>query len=195
VRRFAPQLFAQLFCIPLVLFSISNSSAQIPKRASTQEQIQNREWALASLRRDVNAPQPAQQKLLTLRNDFRKLQVVNNELMAHMFGPAAPQITQKEIRSSLDEIRRVAERLRSNFGLPRIKADEPANTLELKPGLLQLDKAVVSFVENPLFEQTKVYDTELAMRAAKDLSEVSRLAEALRKLAGDQRMSSVATAR
>lgn len=199
MRRFAPQLFAQLSCIALVLLSVSNSPAQIPKRPSSQEQIQNREWALANLRRDVNVDQSARAKLLTqlaLKNDFRKLQIVNNELMARMFGRSvAPQITPKEIRSSLDEIKRIAERLRSNFGLPKVKADEPANNLALKPGLLELDKAVVSFIENPLFEQPGIFDTELATRAAKDLSDVLKLAEVLRKLASDQRTSSVPTTR
>jgi hypothetical protein len=101
-----------------------------------------------------------------------------------MFAPTATEkMTQKEIRSSLGEIKKVAERLRSNFGFPKVEADEPVANLTLEPGLLQLDKAVMSFVENPLFQQPRVYDTELATRAGRDLCEVFRLAEALKKLA------------
>ena len=186
MRRFAPQLFAQLFCIALVLFSVSNSHGQMPNRPSTQEQL--REWALANARGggNANANQFAREKQLAqlaLKNDFRKLQLVNNQLMVGMFEHSPRPITLKEIRSSLGEIKKVAERLRSGFGFPKEKADEPANNLALKPGLLQLDKAVMNFVENPLFQQPKVYDTEFASRAGSALNEVLRLAEVLRKLA------------
>jgi hypothetical protein len=189
VRRFAPQLFAQFFCITLVLFAVSNSHAQIANPPTSQEQIQNREWALGNLRNEVKPRQFAREKLVAqqaLRNDFRKLQLVNNQLMTRMFEGPTQQITQKEIRSSLGEIKKLAERLRVNFGLPKMKADEPASNLALKPGLLLLDKAVMSFVDNPLFRQTRVYDTELASRAGKDLSEVLRLAKVLRKLAKEE---------
>ncbi|HEY8227287.1 MAG TPA: hypothetical protein VIG25_18590 [Pyrinomonadaceae bacterium] len=186
MRRFAPQLSAQLFCVPLLFFFVSNSHGQISSRSATQQQVQNREWALGINRRDVNANQFAREKLLAqeaLRNDFRKLQIVNNQLMAGMFERSgAERITQKEIRSSLGEIKKLAERLRSNLAIPKMKADEPTNNLTLEPGLLQLDKAVMSFVENPQFQQPRVYDIELASRARKDLGEVLRLAEVLRKL-------------
>ena len=186
MRRFAPQLFAQLFCITLLLLSVSSSQAQVPRRLSTQEQIQNREWALGHIRREVAVDHRAREKALAqleLRNDYRKLQVVNNDLMKRVFKPSdTEKITQKEIRSSLGEIKKLAERLRLNFGLPKPETDEPPNDLALKPGLLQLDKAVMSFVDNPLLQQPRVYDAELASQAGRDLSDVSRLAEALRKL-------------
>jgi hypothetical protein len=181
VRRFAPQVFAQLFCITLLVFCVSESQAQRPN-----QDIQNRSWSLSNIRRDVNVEPPARQKLLTqieLKNDYRKLQVVNNDLMKRVFKPSANQsITRKEIRSSLGEIKKLAERLRENFGLPKVEAVETADEMALKPGLLELDKIVMSFVDNPLLQELRVFDTELASQAAKDLSEVSRLADALRKL-------------
>ena len=98
-----------------------------------------------------------------------------------MIAPQLRQITNKEIRSSLGEIKKLAERLRSSFGIPKIKAEAEPD-VALVPGLLQLNKAVVSFVDNPLFQQPRVYDAELASKAGKDLSEVLRLADVLRKL-------------
>jgi hypothetical protein len=186
VRRFAPQLFAQVFCITLLLLAVSNSQAQFPRRLSGQEQIQNREWALANLRREASVDHRAWEKALLqleLKNDYRKLQVVNNDLMKRVFKPSGTEpITEKEIRSSLGEIKKLAERLRANFGLPKIETEEAAIDLALKPGLLQLDKAVMSFVDNPLLQQPRVYDAELASQAGRDLTDVSRLAGALRKL-------------
>ena len=72
--------------------------------------------------------------------------------------------------------------MRFNFGIQKLKAFEQSSGVALKPGLLQLDKAVMSFVENPFFQQPKVYDSELVSRAERDIGEVLRLTEALRKV-------------
>ncbi len=125
MRRFAPQLFAQLFCISLFALTISNSQAQIPSRV-TQDQIQNREWALGNLRSTVDVPKVTREHnerikheaQIALRNDFRNLQLVNNQLMARVFESTSETITQREIRSSLGEMQKLAERLRINFGIP-----------------------------------------------------------------------------
>ncbi|HEU4477142.1 MAG TPA: hypothetical protein VFR80_01410, partial [Pyrinomonadaceae bacterium] len=102
-----------------------------------------------------------------------------------MFAPSSsPKLTNKEIRSNLGEIKKVAERLRFNFGIPKIKAKTEPD-LTLIPGLQQLDQAVGSFVVNPLFQQRRVYDVELASKAAKDLGDVVRLADVLRELTKD----------
>lgn len=96
--------------------------------------------------------------------------------------PGGKNMTQSEIRSSLGDIKKIAERLRSSFGFPKIKPSEATNDIGLAMGLLQLDKAVMSFVENPMFQQTRVYDIELASRAGKDLGEVLRLVDELRRV-------------
>jgi hypothetical protein len=189
VRRFAPRLFAQLFCISLLLCFGSNSQGQIPGRPSSQQQVQDREWSLENLRKGAQVrPQPySHEKVLAqklaLKNDFRQLQIVNNSLMVRMFqAPPTEKITNKEIRSSLGEIKKIAERLQYNFRLPKVKQVESANDIALTPGLLELDKAVMSFVENPWFQQPGTYDTELSTRAGNDLGEVLRLVDVLRKL-------------
>lgn len=183
MRRFAPLLFAQLFCISLVLFSFSASQGQT--RPIPQQQVPNRHVPLDSLRHQARIqpdPRAKQQALASLRNDFRQLQIVNNNLMLRVFHPGPTQkITNKEIKSSLEEIKKRAERVGFSFGIPKIKAKTETD-VALAVGLQQLDKAVISFVYNPLFQQSRIYDAELESRAAKDLSDVLRLAEALKKL-------------
>ena len=182
MRRFAPQLCAPVFCITLLLLSVSNSQAQLQAPAN----VKNREWSLSNIRREMTADPRAREKLLAqlaVREDFRKLQVVNNDLMKRVFKPSDNQaITPKEIRSRLGEIKKIAERLRESFALPKLETDRATTELALKPGLLQLDQTIVSFVDNPSFRELRVYDTEQASQAAKDLNEVARLADALRKL-------------
>ena len=187
MRRFAPQLFAQVFFISLAAFCVGDCQAQI-SRLTTQQQIPNREWALENLRRQARLQPNAREKRvdqLSLRNDFRQLQITNNNLMAGVFErPVSQRITNKEIRSSLGEMKKLAERLRSTLDLPKVEPKTDTD-VALTAGLEQLDQAVMSFVDNPLFKQPRVYDAEMALRAAGDLSEVSRLADVLKKLAKD----------
>jgi hypothetical protein len=102
--------------------------------------------------------------------------------MERMFdGSSSRQITNKEIRSSLGEIKKLTERLRFSFGIPKIQATEEPD-VALRPGLLRLNEAVLNFVENPLFQQPRVYDPEMWSKAGKDVSEVLTLADVLRRL-------------
>lgn len=182
MRRFAPQLFALLFFVSLLFLSAGNSSAQV--RPTPQQQVRNQQLSVERLREETTPHPYARDRRraeASVRNDFRQLQIVNNNLMERMFDSSTQKITNKEIRSSLSEIKKLAERLRSSFGIPAIKAKAEPD-VALTPGLLQLNRAVVSFVDNPLFQQPRVYDTELASQAGKDLSEVLRLADVLRKL-------------
>jgi hypothetical protein len=185
VRRFAPQLFAQLCCISLLCFFVCNTHGQIRRRLTAQQPVQNREWALESLRRQARIRPAAREQLLdqvSLKNDFRQIQITNNSLMAGVFErPATQRISNKEIRSSLGEIKKLAERLRSNLGLPRTEPSAETD-VAVTEGLRQLDQALMSFVDNPLFQQPRVYDAEMALRAAGNLTEVVRLADLLRKL-------------
>ncbi|HET6862399.1 MAG TPA: hypothetical protein VFH91_05110 [Pyrinomonadaceae bacterium] len=189
MRRFVPQLFAQIFCISLLLLLAPNSNAQLPIRPSIgRPDIQSREWELGHLRPEVKAQYDRQQQArVARREDFRKLQIVNNALMQRMFLASknnTPKLTPKEISSSLEEIKKVAQRLRTNLPIPRLETDKDltSEAVTLSPGLLRLDKAVMSFVENPLFSQPRVYDSEMATKAGKDLNEIVRLSEFLRKL-------------
>ena len=185
MRRFAPQLSAQVFCISLLLLSAYNSQAQKVQPATPQERVRNQQLTVDRLREQSPAQPFARDRRqveAAVRKDFYQLQVVNNTLMERMFDPSSTQkLTKKEIRSSLGEIKKLAERLRFNFGLPKIEAKAESD-VALVPGLKQLDKAVVSFVENPLFQQYRVYDAEHATKAGKDLSDVLRLADMLRIL-------------
>lgn len=167
--------------------SISNAHGQYSiERHTSQEQVQNLELLVSNVRRGINQePRQRQQPQLSVRDDFRKLQLVNNNLMMRMFvrsSFATQEITQKEVRSKLGEIKKIAKRLRLDLAIPEVKGSETSYNVTLSPGLLLLDRAVMSFVGNPLFEQPRVIDAELASRAKRDLNEVLLLSDFLRKL-------------
>jgi len=168
---------------------VSVAQGQIPIRPGNPRQdIQNREWALGNIRsnRDPNSQFSREQKLAleALRDDFRKLQIINNDLMKRTFVES--KIKPKEIRESLGEMKKLAQRLRTSFNLPEPKVGDKDtvtdNNVTLSPGLLLLDQAVMRFVENPFFQQPRVLDMELVSRAGSDLNEILRLTDLLRKL-------------
>jgi len=171
----------------------SSSNGQLRKPNSVPSEVQSRESALEGLRHDTtnNFSREKQLALLELREDFRNLQIVHNDMMARRFSSApTPQITLKEIRASLGKIKTIAKRLSTNLALPSLEGEpEPVSAtnynVSLSPGLLLLDKSVMSFVDNPMFQQPRVLDAELALRARKDLEEVVRLTDFLRQLTKD----------
>jgi hypothetical protein len=192
VRHITPQRCAQFSCIFLLLICASTSRGQT-SAGLVQQNIQNRERVLSSLRTEANRSSneiERERRLFqqALKQDFRQLQIVNNEVMKQAFlrsSNTSEEIKRKEIRSGLGEMQDVARRLRTNLRLPEVKTARKAASPEstFNAGLLILDETVSKFVENPIFQQPRVLDAEMSFRAAEDLDEILRLTEALRKLA------------
>ena len=196
MRHISPQLCAQLSCISLLLIFVSTSYGQItiaPNRIS--QDTASREQALTNLRikakvSDRDVEREKRILLFTLKEDFRQLQIVELALMRRVFEPShnnLEPISQQEIRASLSEIQNRARRLKTNLRLPEAKTER--DTMEsltsnttLSAGLLILDKVVVTFVDNPIFQQLLVLDAQMSVRAAGDLNKILGLTESLRKL-------------
>ena len=196
MRHISPQLCAQLSCISLLLIFASTSYGQItlaPPRVG--QSIPSREQALADLRikavSDRDFEREKRLLLFTLKEDFRQLQIVELALMRRVFEPSRHNlepISRQEIRASLSEIQSRARRLKTNLRLPEAKTER--DTMEsltsnttLSAGLLILDQAVVTFIDNPIFQQLLVLDAQMSVRAAGDLNKILGLTESLRKLA------------
>src|SRR6185503_5566206 len=118
--------------------------------------------------------------------DFRDLQSVNNKMMATAFSQ--PALDYKYISRMVGEIGKKATRLKSNLVLPKPEekqepskaSAEISNTEQFKAELLSLDKSVMSFVNNPIF-QTGVIDLRLVRQANSDLEAVIDMTSKLKK--------------
>lgn len=134
-----------------------------------------------------------------IREDFRDLQLLHNKMMASAW--AKPELDYKYLSEMIGQISKKASRLKSNLGLPQLKNDEvtikPFNEVvsgaQFKADLLLLDRSVLSFVKNPIFQKTTVIEVSLAKKASKDLetvidvsSQLKKTSERLRKAAKDQ---------
>jgi hypothetical protein len=193
----AAKCASQILLVPalLVLF-VNSSNGQGPAgpgiRGTGQQDIQSREWALTHISDEVRKHFGSQvnASLPQMREDFHELQVANNELMKSVFIKNSIEL--KRIQTSINEIRKRAVRLRTNLALGNSEGKESKTTklndataeeIGLPSTLLLLDRAVMDFVNNPLFQQPKVLDMKLAIQAASELGEVLRLTEVIDRLA------------
>jgi hypothetical protein len=201
VRHISPRLCAQASCIFLLLLFAAAAYGQLPNNPSSArlpQRIPAREQALGNLSVGTSPVERQFERekrilLATLKEDFRQLQIVNNELMQRVFVPRSNNtgpITPKEIRGSLSEIQSRARRFKVNFRLPEVSTERSLNEhtyATLSSGLLMLDETVMRFVGNPIFQQLQVVDARLSVQAAEDLNAILRLTDSLHKLAKDDR--------
>ena len=141
---------------------------------------------------------PARQAVLRqIREDFKNIQAVNNTMMANAW--AREELDYGYISDSISQIKSKATRLRSNLALPKAKdGDEkdgeekqlnvaPAGVKEFRAALLLLDKSIMSFVTNPLFQNANVVEVKLAAKASHDLKVIIELSGNLQKSAATQK--------
>ena len=126
--------------------------------------------------------------LKQIREDFAVLQNLNNKMMADAW--AKQEIDYPYISDRVSQIRGKAHRLKTNLSLPEAKdVDKKQVTLpvggdkEFRAALLLLDKSIMSFVTNPLFQKTNVVEVNLAAQASRDLKVIIELSGNLQKSA------------
>lgn len=123
-----------------------------------------------------------------ISDDFRALQALNNKMMSDTW--ARPDLNYKYVSGMVAQIAKKAERLKSNLGLPQ-QNDEQKNmkgraeissVQDFKTELLTLDRCVMSFVTNPIFQKTSIVELKMANQASRDLSTVIHLSKRLKKI-------------
>lgn len=127
-------------------------------------------------------PQQQQLRLTEIREDFRRIQLVN----AEKIRPALTSNTfdYKNIGKASSEIGRRAARLKSNLALPDSgeKPSEADNDSATYLGhMKRLDAIIWSFVSNPIFRNTGVIDLQQAGKANRDLREIIQVSEWLKR--------------
>jgi hypothetical protein len=128
-----------------------------------------------------------------IREDFRRLQVVNNEMLHATFpdGIAAPRFDYEHISKATAEINRRAARLKSNLQFPKPEEGEQQEASrasaqissgeQLKSSLLALDGLIMSFVRNPTFHKSDIVDAQHSTRARQQLTEIVELSQRIKQ--------------
>ena len=177
--------------VGLVLLTGPHVYSQRPGAGSAHDTVRelsridmNRAVELQLLsRNNKNAVKEAVKKQIS--EDFRDLQALNNKMMADAWSQR--KLDYKDISGMVGQIHKRAARLRTNLGLPQSNEKTEA-TVEIstekdfRQELLKLDQSVMSFVTNPIFQQTNVVELDLANKAIRDLNAVVDLSARLKKV-------------
>lgn len=121
-----------------------------------------------------------------IREDFLRLQVVNNELAKAVSGGG--QLDFKHVAKSASEIRKRAERLKENLALPEPDGGQkippspaPADPEQLRVALSRLDGIVLRFTNALHAKGVRSFDAQSSPRLRLDLEAIIGLSERVRK--------------
>jgi len=118
-----------------------------------------------------------------VRKDYRAIQELNKRMLLSFLG-GSPDY--RVISKDAVELGRSAARLKQNLALPPPPEDQKpqqtyADGLALAPMLRVLDTRVVSFVNNPFFQNPNVLDMENTNKARRDLEDIISLSRDIRR--------------
>jgi hypothetical protein len=148
-----------------------------------------RELDLLLLRKPIKSVEDKAARLALqkqINDDFRELQLANNKLMAEV--TARSDFDVRLVSGMLGELNSRAKRLKTNLLLPRTEAKkeslvEVSSSGQLQTELVVLDRVIVSFATNELFQNRSVVEMDLAKNASRDLDQIVQLTGRLKKAA------------
>lgn len=126
--------------------------------------------------------------LKQIAEDFRDMQGLNNKMMADAWS--REELDYKYISDTVSQIRGKATRLKTTLSLPELEQEpnkaseiEIAGARQFRSELLQLDRLIMSFVTNPMFQKANVVEVDLANKASRDLCGIIDQSAKLKKTA------------
>jgi hypothetical protein len=130
--------------------------------------------------------------LQQITDDFKALQNINNKMMADVFAKDA--VDYEGTSTAIAQINTKATRLKNNLSLPHPKEMKKkdlsvSGAKEFKSALLVMDHSIMSFVNNPIFQQRNVMEVETATRASQDLADVIAFSATLKKIVDNLKSS------
>jgi hypothetical protein len=115
-----------------------------------------------------------------IKDDFRDLQSLNNKMMADAW--VQDTLDYSSIADMVSKIRSKAKDLKDGLSLPEhenpqtaLKMPAVTTVRQFREELLLLDKTIMSFVTNPVFQAVNAVNVDLAKKASEDLQQVMLL--------------------
>lgn len=183
-----------------LLFAAWPLGAQTPQDRNAAERVarermareaaesEEREMTLELAERYHRSGEPREPRLAfaQIREDFLRLQVVNNDLAQAVSG--GRQLDFKLVAKSASEIKKRAERLKLNLALPeaaegaKVPASmPPADPEQLRTALSRLDKIILRFTNALHANGVKRFDAESSARLRLDLEAIIGLSVRVKK--------------
>jgi len=192
-----PTRFQLLFLVLILAGSISAVSGQgrgvNAERARAIEQAEMDRLLLWALPKKESEPNRLT-RFKKIKDDFRDLQSLNNKMMADAWSQDT--LDYASIADMVSKIRGKASDLKEGLSLPdaensqtTAKTQAVTTVREFRAELLLLDKTLMSFVNNPVFQANNTVDVDLAKKASEDLEHVISLSVDLKQNAQKLRKS------
>lgn len=171
----------QLLIIALTLAgAVGGVQGQGPGNADRARAIERADldrlllWAVP---KDKESESMRQSRFKKIKDDFRDLQSLNNKMMADAWMQDA--LDYSSIADMVSKIRGKANDLKDGLALPEseksqtaLKTPEVSTVRQFRQELLLLDKTLMNFVGNPVFQAANTVDVNLAKKAREDLEHV-----------------------
>jgi hypothetical protein len=168
----------------------SPTGGSVPERAA-QPSVRERQNKMLEMERDaakVRTPEQEKLALAQIAEDYEKIQVVNNKMMAATMNAVAPDYAR--IAEVTAEIKVRANRMKENLRLAKPAANKGEkrsgyknvqDAAGLKTNLLSLDGSIMSFIKSPIFRNPNVVDVEQAEKASRDLENIIEFSNLINK--------------
>ena len=165
------------------------------ERARAIERAEMDRLLLWAVPKDKESESVRVSRFKKIKDDFRDLQSLNNKMMADAWMQEA--LDYSAIADVVSKIRGKANDLKDGLSLPQsetpqtaLKMPDVTTVRHFREELLLLDKTIMRFVTNPVFQAANTVDVNLARKASDDLEHVLVLTVALKQNAQKLRKSS-----
>jgi hypothetical protein len=177
--------------IPLAIavsFSCVHGQGRGPnaERARAIERAEMDRLLLWAIPKDTESESVRLSRFKKIKGDFRDLQSLNNKMMADAWLQDA--LDYSSIAEMVSKIRGKASDLKDGLSLPASETSGNASkTLDVttsrqfREELLLLDKTIMRFVSNPVFQAAKTVDINEAKKASEDLQQILSLSNHLKQ--------------
>jgi len=168
----------QLLLIALTLagsvtFVQGQGRAVNAERARAIERDEMDRLLLWAVPKDTESESMRLNRFKQIKADFRDLQSLNNKMMADAWSQDA--LDYSSIADMVSKIRSKADDLKDGLSLPESEKQTPlkmpvvTTDKQFREELLLLDKLIMRFVTNPVFQAANSVDVNLAKKASEDL--------------------------
>jgi hypothetical protein len=164
----------------LVCFDCVQGQGRNRERARAIERAEMDRLLLWAVPKDEESEAVRVSRFKKIKDDFRDLQSLHNKMMADAW--LQETLDYSSIAEMVSKIRGKANSLKEGLSLPQ--SDEPKTDLKMpavttvrqfREELLLLDKTLMRFVNNPVFQAANSVDVNLAKKASDDLDQVISL--------------------
>ena len=176
-----PIRFCLLFVVVILAGCFSSVQAQgrgiNAERARAIERAEMDRLLLWAVPKNKESDSVRLNRVKKIKDDFRDLQSLNNKMMADAWLQDA--LDYSSIADMVSKIRGKANDLKESLSLPEsenaatvLKPSAVTTIRQFREQLLLLDKTIMRFVTNPVFQAANTVDVNLAKKASEDLEQV-----------------------